>query len=129
MQDSTSRAFLSKIESPYQAEAMIRDASKALYVVATVELLSAVFVGGYVMLIGSILNALCGYLVGRHRSKAAALLSLALAICVIGLAIYNHVLNSGTTMFCLLAIWAGARSSEAISKLRRGFPEPRHDDA
>lgn len=129
MQDSTDRAFLSKIESPYQAEAMIRDASKALYVIAAVDILSAVFVGAYAMLIVGVLNALCAYLVGRRRSRAAALFSLALALGVVGLAIGNHVLNSGTTLFCLLSIWAGARSYEAISKLRRGFPGPLDDGA
>jgi hypothetical protein len=129
MQDSADRAFLSKIESPYQAETIIRDASKALYVVAAVHLLSAIFAGGYALLIGSILNALCGYLVGHRRSRVAALFSSALALGVAGLAIHNHVLNSGTALFCLLAIWAGARSYEAISKLRRGFPKPGDDGA
>jgi NhaP-type Na+/H+ and K+/H+ antiporter len=125
MQDSTDHPFLSKIKSPYQAEAIVRDASKALYVVAAAHLLSAAVQGGYELFIASALNALCGYFVGRHKSRLAALFALALALAIVGWAVHNHVLNSGTVLFTLLSILAGARSLEATSKLRRGFPEPR----
>jgi hypothetical protein len=127
MDDSQNRAFLSTIESPYQAELMIRDASNALYVVAAGWLVSALLQTDYVLLICGLLNLACGYLVGRHKSKVAALFALFLAISTMALAIHNHVLTSGMFMFGLLAIWAGARSSEAMTKLRRGFPQPPED--
>jgi hypothetical protein len=127
MDDSENRAFLSKIESPYQAELMIRDASNALYVVAAGWLVSALLQTDYVLLICGLLNLACGYLVVHHKSKVAALFALFLAISTMALAIHNHVLTSGMFMFGLLAIWAGARSSEAMTKLQRGFPQPPED--
>jgi hypothetical protein len=127
MDDSQNCGFLSKIESPYQAEVTIRDASKALYAVAAVEIVSPLFQSNYVLLICGILNAGCGYLVLRHKSKVAALFALFLVISTMALAAHNHAPIGGMSMLSLLSIWAGSRSFEAITRLRRGFPQPPED--
>lgn len=128
MNESENRAFFSSIESPYQAESMIRDASTAIYVVAAVQFVSALF-AGKILLVGSAVNGICAFLIAKHRSAFAALLVAVLAAAGLVVAAYAHGLGTGAVIFGLLGCWAGARSLEAILKLRRGFPRVSDDDA
>ena len=97
---------------------MLKDTSRALYVIAGLTCLGAMF-GSKLGLIDSGIYAVCAYFIGSHRSRVAAGFALFWAVLSLGaLFLQTPGMGSATLLFGLLGIWAGVRALEATVKIR-----------
>ena len=122
MQDIDKKGFFSKISSYYDALSIIKDTTKALYIIGTLQLITAVFIYmkdfSFLGFSDGIITLVCAYVIRRFHSRFAALISLVFALVMIGIAIIQHA--SGSAIFLsLIALWAASRALEATIKLKK----------
>ncbi|MFC5476365.1 hypothetical protein [Paraherbaspirillum soli] len=116
-QDTDNKAFFSKVETHFQALDLIRVTTKALYIIAALQLVTALLTGG-TGLVDCVVNAVCAYCIRRFHSRIAAAVALLLAVATPIVALSRQGgASSIAIVFSLLAIWAGGRALEVTLKL------------
>ncbi|QGW81135.1 hypothetical protein [Variovorax paradoxus] len=121
MSEANKRSFFSKLDSHYAAVEMIGDASKALWIIAALQAISALM-GDKIGLVDAALNAVCAFGIARFRSRVAAGIALVFALGTLifagyGMAAGGRVSGAGA-LIALFAVWATARALEATAKIR-----------
>lgn len=121
MSEVNKKSFFSRLDSHYAAVEMIRDASKALWIIAALQAVSAL-IGDKAGLFDAALNAVCAFGIARFRSRIAAGLALALALGTLafagyGMAIGGRISGAGA-LIAVFSVWASARALEATVKIR-----------
>ena len=121
MSEENKRSFFSKLDSHYAAVEMIRDASKALWIIAALQAISAL-IGDKVGLVDAALNAACAFGIARFRSRVAASIALVFALGTLifagyGMAAGGRVSGAGA-LIAMFAVWGSARALEATVKIR-----------
>jgi hypothetical protein len=122
MQEANNRAFFSKLGSHFEACQMIKDASNALFTIAVLQAITALIQAQFLTWIDVGVNTMAAFLIRRYHSRAAAIMALGLAILTFALFMIAKVngespVGSTGLIFALLALWAGARATEATFKL------------
>ena len=122
MSSDDRRAFFSRLESHYDALFMVRDTANAFFVVAALQALTAAAARSPDMVPDVVMNAVGAFALRRWRSRAAAVVLLAMAMLTLGLLLFGLV-NQGrippvALIVALLTGWAGVRATEATFKLR-----------
>lgn len=121
MSEENKRGFFSRLDSHYAAVEMIRDASKALWIIAALQAISAL-IGDKLGLVDAALNAACAFGIARFHSRVAATIALVLALGTLifagyGMAAGGRVSGAGA-LIAAFAVWASARALEATVKIR-----------
>ncbi|RTD96249.1 hypothetical protein EJO68_07900 [Variovorax atrisoli] len=121
MSEENKKSFFSRLDSHYAAVEMIKDASKALWIVAALQAISAL-IGDKLGLMDAALNAVCAFGIARFRSRVAAGFALLLALGTLGFAGYRMAAGGGVSgagaLIAVFAVWASARALEATVKIR-----------
>lgn len=121
MSEENKRSFFSKLDSHYAAVEMIRDASKALWIIAALQAISALM-GDKIGLVDAALNAVCAFGIARFRSRVAAGIALVFALGTLIFAGYGMaaggLVSGAGALIALFALWATARALEATVKIR-----------
>lgn len=135
---SSNRAFFSKITTHYEALAMVEDASKAFFAIGGLQIFSALVLGAYFGVFHAVANLVGAVAIRRKHSRAAAVVLLVLAVTsLLGFFLSYvgvRVVSGGGSVriiFSLLALWAGARATEATYKLHGSLAAnaaPREND-
>lgn len=124
MDSNTDRSFFGKLNSHYEALAMVKDTSNAFFIIAALQLLSALLASSLIGLLDPSLNFAGALVLRRTNSRVAATLLLLLAsiatlIFLLGYTDIQFSAHTGSMalIFALVGLWAGVRATEATFKL------------
>lgn len=126
-QDTDTKSFFTKVNTPFGAIAMVRVTSKAFFMVGTLQFLMALFswstTRSPAVFFDCTINLVCAAFIFRFHSRVASLLALTLSITSLILTLTIGTGGAGIIL-SLLALWAGARALEVTMKLHGGLASP-----